>query len=340
MRRALRRLGWSIFVVWAVVSLAFVVNNLVPGDPARMVAGVQARPADVERIRAQLGLDRPPLVQYGLFLKRLVHVGPSVIDATQDPSHASCAVVVALGGSAMHVDLGRSYQMRQPVVTLITTRLPRTFALAVAGIVLQLLFGLTTGVLAAWRRGTWLDRALVGTSLLGVSAPTFLIALLLQYVLAYWLRWLPLDGFGKTFGEHARCLVLPALTLGVYGAAYYTRLVRDEMAVLLEQDWIRTARAKGLSPARVLVHHALRNALVPVVTSVGLDFGALMGGAIVTEKVFRWPGIGELAVNGMLNRDGPIILACVVVSAVFIVASNLLADAVQVRLDPRTRARA
>jgi peptide/nickel transport system permease protein len=340
MRRALRRLGWSVFVVWAVVSLAFAVNNLVPGDPARMVAGVQARPADVERIRVQLGLDRPPLVQYGLFWKRLVHVGPRVVDAAKDPAHASCAVVVGLGDSALHVDLGRSYQRRQPVVDLILTRLPRTFALAVAGIFLQLLFGLTTGVLAAWRRGSWIDRALVGTSLLGVSAPTFLIALALQYVLAYWLRWLPLDGFGKTLGDHARCIVLPALTLGVYGAAYYTRLVRDEMAGLLEQDWIRTARAKGLSPARVLVVHGLRNALVPVVTSVGLDFGALMGGAIVTEKVFRWPGIGELAVGGMLDRDGPVILACVVVSAAFIVASNLLADAVHTRLDPRMRARA
>ncbi len=323
-------------MVWAVVSLTFAVNNLVPGDPARMVAGVQARPADVERIRVQLGLDRPPIVQYGLFWKRLVHTGPRVLDAAGGP-HATCAVVVGAGGAALHVDLGRSYQVRQPVVDLVATRLPRTFALAVAGILLQLLFGLTTGVLAAWRRGGWLDRALVGTSLLGVSAPTFLIALLLQYVLGYWLRWLPLDGFGKTLGDHARCLVLPALTLGIYGAAYYTRLVRDEMCGLLEQDFMRTARAKGLGPARALLVHGLRNALVPVVTTVGLDFGALMGGAIVTEKVFRWPGLGELAVNGMLNRDGPIILACVVVSAIFIVASNLVADAVHARLDPRLR---
>jgi len=309
MRRALRRLGWSLFVVWAVVTLAFAVNNLVPGDPARMVAGVQARPADVDRIRVQLGLDRPPLVQYALFWKRL-----------------------------SHADLGRSYQLGQPVVDLIAAKLPNTFALALAGIVLQLLFGLTTGVLAAWRRGGWLDRALVGTSLLGVSAPTFLIALMLQYVLAYRLRWLPLDGYGKTPLEQARCLVLPALTLGIYGAAYYTRLVRDEMAVMLAQDWIRTARAKGLGPARILVRHALRNGLVPVVTSVGLDFGALMGGAIVTEQVFRWPGIGKLAVDGMHDRDGPVILACVVVSAMFIVVSNLLADAVHARLDPRMRA--
>jgi peptide/nickel transport system permease protein len=341
MRWLLRRLGWSVVVVWAVVSLAFVVNNLVPGDPARMVAGVQARAADVARIREQLGLTRPPLVQYALFWKRLVHVGPRVIEAhdERDARHANCSVVLPLGGSAIHVDLGRSYQLSQPVADLVATRLPRTFVLALAGLLLQLLFGVATGVVAAVRRGTWLDRLLVGGSLLGISAPTFAIALLLQFVLAKELRWLPLDGFGKTLGEHARCLVLPALTLGIYGAAYYTRLARDEMAVLLKQDWIRTALAKGLPRWRVVLQHALRNALLPIVTSAGLDFGALMGGAIVTETVFSWPGIGQLAVKGMLNRDGPVILACVIVSAVAIVASNLLVDVVVARLDPRLRVR-
>jgi peptide/nickel transport system permease protein len=334
----LRRLGWSVFVVWAVVSIAFAVNTLLPGDPARMVAGAQARAVDVARIRDQLGLTKPPLTQYAVFWKRLVHVGPAVLDAST-PEHSDCAVLVSLGVSAIHVDLGRSYQKGQPVVDLVTTRVPRTLALALAAVLVQLLFGVATGVIAASRRGSWIDRAVVGTSLLGISAPTFLIALLLQYVFAYGLRWLPLDGFGKTPVEHARCLVLPALTLGVYGAAYYTRLVRDEMAVLLQQDWIRTARAKGSSPARVLVRHALRNALVPIVTSVGLDFGALMGGAIVTEQVFRWPGLGQLAVQATLDRDGPIVLACVIVSAVAIVASNLLVDVVHGRLDPRSRVR-
>lgn len=325
-------------MVWAVVSLAFAVNNFLPGDPARMVAGVQARPADVARIREQLGLDRPPLVQYALFWKRLVHIGPRDIDPRGDPAHANCVAVVPLGRHAVHIDLGRSYLRRQPVVRVLTERLPRTFALALAGLLLQLLFGVTTGVMAAARRGTWFERILVSTSLLGVSAPTFLIALVLQIVFAQGLRWLPLDGFGTTVSEHARCLVLPALTLGIYGAAYYTRIVRDEMAGLLTQDWVRTARAKGASPARVLLRHALRNALVPVVTSAGLDFGTLMGGAVVTETVFRWPGIGFLAVNGVLNRDGPIILGCVIVSAVAVTASSLLVDALHARLDPRMRA--
>jgi peptide/nickel transport system permease protein len=336
-KRLLGRLGWSVFVVWAVVSLAFAVNNVLPGDPARMVTGAQARPADVARIRAQLGLDAPLLTQYVRFWRRLVHVGPRTVDPKADPPHATCAAVVPLGSSAVHVDFGKSFQKRAPVVDLVATRLPRTLALALAGMLVQLLLGVGTGVVAAARRDSRLDRLLVGTSLLGISAPTFLIALLLQYVFARVLGWLPLDGFGATPGEHARCLVLPALTLGVYGAAYYTRLVRDEMVVVLQQDWVRTARAKGASPARVVVGHALRNALVPIVTAVGLDFGTLMGGAVVTETVFRWPGLGELSVKALLDRDGPIILACVVVTSVAIVGANLLVDAAYARLDPRVR---
>jgi peptide/nickel transport system permease protein len=334
--RLLHRIGWSIFVVWAVVTLTFAVSNLLPGDPARLVAGVQARPADVARIRDQLGLNRSVPARYALFWRRLAHVGPREI-AKGDAEHGSCAVVLPLGGSAVHLDFGTSYQMAQPVADLVGTRLPRTFALALAGLVLQLLFGVGTGIVAAARRGSWIDRAVVGTSILGISVPTFLIALLLQYVLAYELRWLPLDGFGKTLGEHVRCIVLPALTLGIYGGAYYTRLVRDEMVVLLRQDWVRTAEAKGVGKARILLRHAFRNALLPLVTSAGLDFGALMGGAVVTEQVFRWPGLGQLSVTAMLNRDGPIIIACVIVSAVAIVLSNLLVDVVYARLDPRVR---
>jgi peptide/nickel transport system permease protein len=335
--RVVRRLAWSLVVVWGVVTIAFVIDDLLPGDPALLVAGPQARPADVARIRDQLGLNRAPLVRYEIFWRRLIHVGPR--RRTDDPAHASCLVVVPLGpraASAIHVDLGKSFQLREPVVDLVAARLPRTFALAVAGAFLQLVGGIATGTLAALYRGSWLDRLVVGASLLGVSAPTFLLALLLQYVLAYELRWLPLDGFGTTLAEHARCLVLPALTLGIYGTAYYTRLVRDEMSVLLRREWVRTARAKGLSRPRVVVRHALRNALVPIVTAAGLDFGTLMGGAIVTETVFRWPGIGALSVKATLDRDGPVVLACVVVTSVAIVASNVVVDLLCAALDPRS----
>ncbi len=327
----LRRVVSSIAVVWAVVSIAFAVNVLLPGDPARMVAGPQARPADVARIREQLGLDRPPLVQYARFWERLVHLGPRPVDG----EHPSCAILLPLGHAALHLDFGKSFQMRQPVVDIVMARLPRTFVLAAAGMFVQILLGATTGVLAAVRKGTWLDRWLVGTSLLGISAPTFLIALLLQVTFARELRWLPLDGYGATLGEHARCLVLPALTLGIYGTAYYTRLVREEMSVALQADWVRTARAKGLAGWRIVGRHALRNALVPIVTAIGLDFGVLMGGAIVTETVFRWPGLGELSVKAMLDRDGPVVSACVIVTSIAIVATNVVVDLVYGRLDPR-----
>ncbi len=331
----MRRLGARLAVVWAVVSIAFAVNELLPGDPARAVAGVQARPADVARIRQQLGLDRPPAVRYVLFWRRLVHVGPRLSESLAEPSHASCAVVLPLGPKALHIDFGMSFQRRTPVVDLLAARLPRTLVLALAGVFAQLLFGITTGTLAAIRRGSWLDRVLVTTSLLGISAPTFLIALLLQLVLARELRWLPLDDYGTTLTEHARCLVLPALTLGIYGAAYYTRLVRDEMKVLLRSDWVRTAKAKGVRPWAVVAFHALRSALLPIVTAVGLDVGALMGGAIVTETIFRWPGLGELSLRATLDRDGPVVCGCLIVTSIAVVAANLLVDLLYPRLDPR-----
>jgi peptide/nickel transport system permease protein len=331
-----RRIGLALLVVWAVVSIAFAVNTLLPGDPARMAAGPQARAADVARIASQLGLDEPPIVQYARFWKRLLHVGPAPIDRAADGGrHATCALLIRAGPLGLHVDFGKSFQARQPVVDVVVTRLPRTAALALAGLAVQLLLGVSVGVFAAARRGTWVDRVLVGASLLGISAPTFLIALALQYLFAYGLRWLPLDGYGATFGDHLRCLVLPALTLGIYGAAYYARLTRDEMCVVLRSGWVRTARAKGAAPWRVTALHALRNALLPLVTSIGLDLGALMGGAVVTETVFRWPGMGELSVKAMLNRDGPITLACVVVTSVAIVACNLAVDLVYATLDPR-----
>jgi peptide/nickel transport system permease protein len=336
-RHLLRRLGWSVFVVWAVVSLSFVVNDVLPGDPARMVAGAQASPADVARIRTQLGLGDPLLVQYVHFWRRLVHTGPAAIDPKAQPEHASCAVIVPLGTWSVHVDFGKSFQKRQAVVALLGDRLPRTLALALAGMLVQVLLGVGSGVLAATRRGSRLDRFLVSSTLLGISAPTFLIGIALQLTFARGLGWLPLDGFGTTLAEHAKCLVLPALTLGVYGAAYYTRLVRDEMLVTLQQDWVRTARAKGLSPLRVVLRHGLRNALLPIVTAVGLDLGALVGGAVVTETVFRWPGLGDLSVHALLDRDGPVILACVVVTSAAIVAANVVVDLVYARLDPRVR---
>ena len=331
MAHVARRLVWAIAVVWAVVSIAFLVNSVLPSDPARMIAGPQARPDDVARIRVQLGLDRPVLVQYGVYMRRLAHFGPSAI-AKGDTEHASCASF-----GPLHVDLGRSYQQRRPVVTILSERVPRSLMLAAGAITLQLVIGVFLGVLAAAKRRTAWDGAAIVMSLLGISAPTFLLGLLLQYVLANRLQLLPLDGFGATASDHLVCLVLPALTLGIFGAAYYTRLVRDEMIGSLKQDYVRTARAKGASGFAVLVRHALRNALVPLVTAVGLDLGALVGGAIVTETLFRWPGLGAISVTALLDRDGPLILGTVIVTSTAVVLSNVVVDVCYAALDPRVR---
>jgi peptide/nickel transport system permease protein len=330
-RFLLRRLAWAVFTIWAVVTAAFFVNSVLPTDPARMVAGPQARPADVARIRQQLGLDQPVHVQYASFMRRLVHTGPSDV-APSDKVHGSCATL-----GPLHFDLGRSYTMRRPVLTVIGERLPRTLQLAAAAIVLQLVFGVGLGVLAAVRRGTAIDHAAVGASLLGVSAPTFLTGLLLQFVFGHKLRLLPPDGYGKDAADHAISAILPALTLALFGAASYTRLVRDEMIGLLGQDYVRTARAKGVGRVGVVVRHALRNALVPLVTVLGLDLGTLVGGAVVTETLFRWPGLGAMSVNAMLDRDGPLILGAVIVTSAAVVFGNVVVDVCYGALDPRIR---
>jgi peptide/nickel transport system permease protein len=326
-----RRLVWAAFIVWAVMSLTFVINNVLPSDPARMIAGPQARPHDVLRIRHQLGLDQPIHVQYAAFFGRIVHLGPSPI-AENDKTHETCAVI-----GPIHLDLGKSYQMRRPVVAILAERAPRTFLVAIAAVFVQVVVGAGLGVLAAVRKRTAVDHAAVGLSLLGVSAPTFLIGIALQFLFARALRVLPMDGFGVTTGEHVTCAILPALTLGIYGAAYYTRLIRDEMIGLLKQDYVRTARAKGLGEGAVVLRHALRNALVPLVSLVGVDLGALMGGAVVTETLFRWPGLGAASVQALLDRDGPIVMGAVLVSSTAIVLMSVLADLLYVVVDPRVR---
>jgi peptide/nickel transport system permease protein len=325
--RAARRVGSAIVVVWLVVSATFLVNNILPSDPARMIAGPQARPGDVARIRTQLGLDRPLAVQYARFVGRLVHVGDRGDDAT-------CAKL-----GPIHIDLGRSFQQRRPVVDILADRLPPTLLLALAAVALQALFGLAFGVVAAIKKRTVWDFAAVSLTLLGVSTPTFILGVFLQFLLAHRLALVPLDGYGRTNAEHAACLVLPALTLGIYGAAYYTRLVRDEMIGALAMDHVRTARAKGLSPARVVLVHALRNAAIPLITAIGLDLGALVGGAIVTETLFRWPGIGALSTTALLDRDGPVIVGIVLLTSTAVVVASTAVDLVCTLLDPASTAR-
>ncbi|MEZ4312194.1 MAG: ABC transporter permease [Polyangiaceae bacterium] len=240
-----------------------------------------------KRARDIYGLDRPVWERYARFWGRLVHTGPRVIDPKKDREHRSCGAV-ALG---VHVDLGFSFHWRKPVVDLLAAKMPRSLQLGFAAFVVQAVLGIGLGLFAASRRGSRWDEATLGVTALGWSAPVFLVGLLLQYVLAYRLRVLPYDGFGRTPEEQLRSVVLPAITLGArhraVRAAHARRGGHGARA-----DFQRTARAKGASRARVLFVHALRAAAVPIVTIAALDLGTMVGGAIVTEKMFRWPGVG------------------------------------------------
>jgi peptide/nickel transport system permease protein len=332
--RVFRRALSAVVVVFAVASVSFFLLATLPGDPARMVSGPQARPEDLVRIRKELQLDKPLVTRYGEFVKKLVHIGKSAGVVPHQNCESACTLP---GAYELHFDLGRSYQHNTPVAREIATRFPRSVVLAVAGIFVQLLFGVTLGSIAAAKKGTSVDRFITGLSSLGMSAPTFLTAVLLQYLFAHRLRWLPLDGFGNTLPAHARAIILPALTLGFYGAAYFARLVRDEMITLLGQDFVRTARAKGASRLRAFVVHALRGALLPLATAAGLELGALASGAAVTESIFRWPGLGHLGVDAVLNRDGPMVMGVVLVAASSVVVATATIDILGVWLHPLLR---
>jgi peptide/nickel transport system permease protein len=327
---AARRLAWGIVVVLGVATVSFVVAQVLPGDPARMMLGPQASAEDVAHARAIYGLDRPLPVQYARYLSRLVHRGP----AARDGAHPACAIA-----AGVHLDLGYSFSSGAPVVDLLAKRIPASAELALAAVLVQLAAGIGLGALAVARRGTAADDAVAGVSLVGLSAPTFVVGFLLQYLLAYRWRILPLDGYGATPGEHLRSLVLPALTLGVFGGALYARLVRDELGRTLGEDYVRTARALGASPGRALLVHALRNALVPIATLATLELGTLMGGAVVTERIFRWPGVGQMAVGALLDRDAPVVFGTVLFTSSAVVVATLLVDVSAAILDPRLRRR-
>lgn len=326
------RLAWAAFVIFVVTTLSFFVIEVLPGDPARLLLGPQASAQDVARAREIYGLDQPVFGRYVRFWRRLLHTGPGA-DARSDADHRSCGAV----GLGLHVDLGFSFHYGKPVVDLLAAKAPKSVELGLAAFLVQALGGVGLGVLAARRRGGKWDQATLGATALGMSAPVFLVGLLLQYVLAYRLRILPYDGYGKTSAEQLRSLVLPACTLGVLGMALYARLTRDEVSAALGQDFVRTARAKGASKLRALFVHALRAAAVPIVTVAALDLGTLVGGAIVTEKLFRWPGVGQMAVDAVLNRDGSVILGVVLLTSTAVALSTVLLDLVLPWVDPRLR---
>ena len=303
-----RRVAWSLLVVWFVVTAAFAMITLIPADPARAMLGPHATEESVAQVRAHYCLDEGLVGQYGCFVARLAHG-----------------------------DLGESYRSKRPVGELIADRLWPTVQLALATILLQLVVGVPLGVVAAVRRGRWPDHATSVVGLLGASLPTFFVGTVLVYVLAYGLGWFPIGGYGDGALDRVHHLVLPAMTLAMVGIAYYARLVRGELADVLAEDYIRTARAKGLRERDVVVRHGLRNALGPLVALLGMDLGVLLGGAVVTESIFAWPGLGREVLQAILEVDLPLILGVVLVTAVAIAIANLLADLLHLWLDPRLR---
>jgi peptide/nickel transport system permease protein len=237
-------------------------------------------------------------------------------------------------GNLLQGDLGRSYLQKTEVETLIASRLPASLLLMACAIVCELVLGLTMGVVAALRRGTGTDNTLMIVSFVGVSAPQFVVGLLMLYVFAVQLRWFPIGGYG-TFAH----FVLPAMTLGIMGSGWYSRMMRSSMIDVLRQDFIRTARAKGLGRARIMFRHALPNAILPIIAMIGIDVGIFMGGIVVVESVFGWPGIGQLAWQAIQRVDIPIIMGVTLVSACAIVIGNLVADIASLLADPRIKIR-
>jgi len=299
-----RRLAASALILIGVTMVTFALAFLMPADPVRQIAGRNATPETVESIRHQLGLDRPVPVQYATYL-----------------------------GHLAQGDLGHSYIQKTDVGQLIMSRLPATLLLMLGAIFFELAIGIPLGTFAAARRGK-ADRAIMIFAFAGVSTPQFVVGLVLLYLLAYLAGWFPMSGYGGL--SH---LILPALTLGIGGGGWYARILRSSLVEVLRQDYIRTARAKGLSERTIVITHALRNALLPIVAMIGLDIGTFMGGAVVVESVYGWPGIGQLAWQAIQRIDIPIIMGVTLVAAVAIVLGNLLADLVTPLIDPRIRLR-
>ena len=298
-----RRTLQTIAVVLIISMVTFTISYLIPADPAAEIAGPKAKPDTIERIRERLGLDQPLYIQYGRYLWRL-----------------------------LHGDLGDSYRLRMPVVELFRRRLGATVQLAVLGVLFELLMGVPVGIISAVKSRSWLDRATMIGALVGVSAPRFWLGVVLLYLLGFKLSLLPLGGYGSL--KHA---VLPAFTLGLAGAAWYARMLRSSMLDILGSDYMRTAHAKGLPPRIVLLRHALPNAIQPVITMVGMDLGYYLGGVVVIESVFSWPGMGKEIWQAIQNLDIPVITGSVTLAALAVVLMNFVVDLVNAAIDPRVR---
>jgi peptide/nickel transport system permease protein len=306
-----RRVLAAIPVMGVVALIVFLLLRLTPGDPAAILAGDNATPEQLERIRATLGLNEPLYIQFFTWINKL-----------------------------LHGDLGVSLISNVPVLKMISQRIEPSISLAVATIILSVLVAVPLGVIAAWKQGTWIDRFVMGLSVLGFSVPVFVIGYILIQLFAIDLRWLPVQGFktiASGFGPFLERLVLPTLALSFIYVALIARMTRASMLDVLGEDYVRTARAKGIGEIAVLFRHALRNAAVPVITVIGTGFALLISGVVVTESVFNIPGIGRLTVDAVLARDYPVIQAMILLTSLLYVAINLLIDLAYTLLDPRIR---
>ena len=299
----LRRLWQSALTLVGVSLLVFVILRVIPGDPAKMLLPEGAPHSAIEELNRELGLREPIWVQYGIFVR-----------------------------SVVRGDFGQSFQYRAPALRVVVERVPATIQLALTAMVLTVLVGVSIGVLAAVRRGTGYDYAGTVLAVLGQSLPNFWLGIMLVLLFGVTLRWLPTSGF-----QGWQYLVLPSITLAAFPTALVARLTRSSLLEILSQEYIRTGRAKGLAEPAVILRHALRNATIPLLTLIGLQIGTLLGGAVITESVFAWPGMGKLVVDAIFFRDFPVVQTVLILSATIFVAINLVVDVLYTVLDPRIR---
>ncbi len=299
----LTRLISAVFVIIGVSTLVFLLIHLVPGDPVEVMLGESAKPADREALRHALGLDLPIYQQLFNYF-----------------------------GNLLQLDLGTSLHSKRPITEILAERFPATLQLAIAGLLVAIIIAFPLGIIAAVKRNSWWDHGAMGVALIGVSMPNFWLGPLLILLFSLWLGWFPVSGH-EGFGS----LILPAITLGTAMAAILSRMIRASLLEVMNEDFIRTARAKGLKESRVILKHALSNALLPVITILGLQLGTLLGGAVITEIIFAWPGIGQLTIESINRRDYPVVQASILVIAVTYVAINTLTDMLYALIDPRIR---
>lgn len=298
-----KRLLALIPVLIGVTLIVFLILSFAPGDPARVILGEQARPEDIEALREQMGLNDPVLVQYGRYMVNL-----------------------------FQGDMGTSYKTKNQVSSEIISRLPNTVKLAASATLVSILFALPLGVIAAVKQNTWIDGVSMFIALLGVSMPVFWLALLMILLFSLRLGWFPASG-----ADGWKAMVLPSCALGFLHMASIARTTRSSMLETIRQDYIRTVRAKGVSERKVITRHALKNALIPTITVIGLQIGAMMGGSVLTETVFAWPGIGRLMIQSIQGRDIPMVLGCVIMFSMMFAIVNLIVDVLYGFVDPRIK---